>query len=125
MFLASVALRTCCLPSRSTVMVAGPIVSRMWLDSVVQSATGSPLKATILSPTFSPAAWAGETGSPFLQVSRSSLCEMTHFWTPATSVVWVAKPYAIATPRKIATARTRFMNGPANITITRFQGLRV
>lgn len=42
-----------------------------------------------------------------------------------TSVVWVWKPKVMATPRKIATARTRFMNGPANITITRFHGLRV
>lgn len=50
---------------------------------------------------------------------------MTHFWTPATSVVWVWKPKLIATPMKITTARTRFMNGPANITIMRFHGLRV
>lgn len=50
---------------------------------------------------------------------------MTQFWTPATWVVWVAKPKVIATPRKIATARIRFMNGPANITMTRFHGLRV
>lgn len=42
-----------------------------------------------------------------------------------TCVVWVAKPNDIETPRKIATARTRFMNGPANITMTRFHGLRV
>ncbi len=101
------------------------MVSRMRFDRVAQSSTGLPLKATILSPVFSPAASAGETGSPLAQVSRFSLWEITHFWTPATSVVWVAKPKVIATPRKIATARIRFMNGPANITITRFQGLRV
>ena len=34
-------------------------------------------------------------------------------------------PNVIITPTKITTARTRFMKGPANITMTRFQGLRV
>lgn len=70
-------------------------------------------------------ACAGETGSDFLQVSRFSLWEITHFWTPATSVVCVWKPKVMATPRKIATARIRFMKGPANMTMTRFHGLRV
>lgn len=101
------------------------MVWRMRSESVAQSSTGAPLKATILSPSWSPAALAGETGSPGRQVSRFSLCAMTHCWTPPTVVVCVAKPKLIDTPRKIATARIRFMNGPANITITRFHGLRV
>ena len=40
-------------------------------------------------------------------------------------VVWVLMPKDISTTRKITTARIRFMNGPANITMTRFHGLRV
>lgn len=124
-FSCSTACRVCSLPSRSTVRVAGPTVCRMRSESVAQSSTRCPSKATILSPSRRPAALAGETGSEALQVSRFSLCSITHRWTPATSVVWVWKPKVMATPMKIATARTRFMNGPANITITRFQGLRV
>ncbi len=50
---------------------------------------------------------------------------MTQSETLLTVVVWVFVPNVIITPMKIATARTRFMKGPANITMTRFQGLRV
>lgn len=50
---------------------------------------------------------------------------MTHGETLATCVVVWLIPKLIQTPKKIASASTRFMNGPANITITRFHGLRV
>ena len=92
---------------------------------MAQSSIFWPLNATILSPAWSPAALAGAAGSPFWQSSRFSLCSITQSETLPTVVVWVWKPKVISTPRKIATARTRFMNGPANITITRFHGLRV
>lgn len=124
-FFWSTAWRVFSWPSRRTVRVAGPMVSRIFSESVSQSSTFWPSKATIRSPFLSPASIAGETGSDFLHVSRFWLWSITHFWTPATSVVWVWKPKDIATPMKIATARTRFMNGPANITMTRFHGLRV
>lgn len=124
-FFFSTAFRVCSWPSRCTVMVAGPMVCRILSERVAQSSTFRPLKATILSPSSRPAALVGETGSEVLQVSRFSLWAITHCWTPATSVVWVWKPKVMATPMKIATARTRFMKGPANITMTRFHGLRV
>jgi len=51
--------------------------------------------------------------------------EITQSETEPTEVVWVLMPKPISTLMKITTARIRFMNGPANITMTRFQGLRV
>lgn len=84
-----------------------------------------PLKATILSPGLSPASAAGATGSFFVHLSRFSLAWITQGETALTVVVCVLMPNVIITPRKIATARIRFMKGPANITITRFHGLRV
>ena len=50
---------------------------------------------------------------------------MTHLETELTVVVCWEMPKPMRTVRNSATARTRFVNGPANITMTRFQGLRV
>lgn len=68
---------------------------------------------------------AGAAWSPVSHFVRFSLPWMTQSETLPTVVVWVWMPNVIITPRKIATARMRFMKGPANITITRFHGLRV
>ncbi|CAM5642527.1 hypothetical protein SAURM35S_09897 [Streptomyces aurantiogriseus] len=114
------------MPSRSTTIgTSWPALTRIRSESVSQSSVRLPSKETILSPFSMPAAAAGEAGSEDLQVSRFSLCAMTHGETEATEVVccWMPKP--ISTVRNRATARTRFMKGPANITMTRFHGLRV
>lgn len=68
---------------------------------------------------------AGESLAPDGHLSVLAEAEMTHSETEPTWVVWVLMPKPISTLMKITTARIRFMNGPANITMTRFQGLRV
>jgi hypothetical protein len=107
------------------VIVAGPVVSRMSCWRVPQSGTRWPLKATILSRGWSPAALAGESLAPLGHLSAAAEAGTTQAETVPTLVVWVLTPKLIITPTKITTAMTRFMNGPANITITRFHGLRV
>lgn len=102
-----------------------PGLERMSDCRADQSPTALPSNATILSPPLSPAALAGAASSLAAHLERFSLCWMTQSETLPTVVVWVCTPNVIITPRKIATARIRFMNGPANITITRFHGLRV
>jgi hypothetical protein len=100
-------------------------LARIRSDSLFQSSVRTPLKETILSPALRPAAAAGLAGSPFPHLSRFSLCAMTHWETELTVVVCWVMPKPIRMARNSATARTRFMKGPANITITRFQGARV
>lgn len=90
-----------------------------------QSSTGVPSNATILSPGSRPAALAGASLSLSLHFERFSLAVMTQSETLLTVVVWVWAPKVIITPRKITKARIRFMKGPANITMTRFHGLRL
>lgn len=109
----------------TTIGTVLPGVARIRSESLFQSVVLTPLKLTILSPAFRPAAAAGEAGSDFLQVSRFWLCAMTHSETELTVLVCCEMPKPIRTVRKSATARMRFMKGPANITMTRFQGLRV
>ncbi len=126
LLVAMVAWRVTSRPSRSTTTgTFSPGLARIRLDSRSQSSVRTPSKATILSPARRPAAAAGEAGSDLVQSSRFSLCEMTHFETELTVVVCWEMPKPIRTVRKSTTARTRFMNGPANMTMTRFHGLRV
>lgn len=68
---------------------------------------------------------AGEAGSDALHFSRFSLWAMTHLETELTVLVCWEMPKPMRTVRNSATARIRFAKGPANITMTRFQGLRV
>lgn len=68
---------------------------------------------------------AGASGSSLAHLVRFSLCWMTQSETLLTVVVWSWTPKVIITPRNTATARIRFMKGPANITMTRFHGARV
>ena len=49
----------------------------------------------------------------------------THALTVPTVVPLVGTPMPISTIAKSTTARMRFMNGPANITMIRFQGARI
>src|SRR5207249_1478943 len=123
---AIVAWRVTCSPLRST--TTGTFLPGLRLirsESLFQSVVRTPAKDTILSPGLRPAAAAGDAGSLFLQVSRFSLCAITHWETELTVVVCWEMPKPIRTVRNRATARIRFMNGPANITMTRFQGARV
>src|SRR2546421_4751691 len=109
-------------------MVAGPVVARMSPCSWDHEVRGRPSKAVIRSPAFRPAFFAGEAGSCAAHVVLPALAadwEITHSETLLTIVVCELIPKPMSTPRKRTTARIRFMNGPANITMTRFHGLRV
>ena len=58
-------------PLRSTTIgTVLPGAARIRSESLFQSVVLTPLKLTILSPAFRPAAAAGDAGSVFLQVSR-------------------------------------------------------
>lgn len=102
-----------------------PALTRIRSERVFQSSVCFPAKETILSPGFMPAAAAGEAGSVDLHVSRFWLCAMTQGETELTVVVCCEMPKPMRTVRNSPMASTRFMKGPANITMTRFHGLRV
>ncbi len=120
------AVRVTSWPPRSTTIGTSlPGLARIRSESLFQSSVRTPSKATIRSPAFRPAAAAGEAASPFSHLSRFSLWAMTHCETELTLVVCWEMPKPISTVRNRPMARTRFMNGPANITMTRFHGLRV
>jgi hypothetical protein len=93
------------------------------------STTGAPLNATNLSPGLKPAAAAGVGGAPGGQTSVAGAdAGRTHSLTCEIVVVFDL-PSAIPIPMiaiaNRTTARIRFWNGPAAITMILFQGARV
>ncbi len=79
----------------------------------------------MVSPLCRPAAAAGEGTAPAGQVSVGCPAGTTHCDTDCTVGTDIPTPKPIITVRNSTNARIRFMNGPANITMTRFHGLRV
>ena len=76
------------------------------------------MKATTLSPTMTPACFAGVWGSPSWQVAGARPAGMTQSLTTVTFSVNCQVPWKRLIPRKIRKASRRFMAGPPSMTMT-------
>ena len=102
----------------------GPSDSRISRLAEAQSGVSVPPTETTTSPGSSPASWAGVGGRSSVHSVMEALCGTTHSLTTPTSLVSWYTPTPMKSTPSSTVPRTRFMPGPANMTISRFHGER-